>query len=370
VTRLTLLRDLAVDGPTALLMEGEKIVATGAEALETRAEAEVMEAHGLRAVPGFVELQVNGVADHDFTIQPDAMWGVGPALARHGVTAFLPTVVSSPPGAVDAALRAFCDGGPSDGARPLGVHLEGPYLAPGRRGAHEAEHLRVPDLDEVGRWAASGALRILTLAPELPGALDAIATVVRVGAVAAIGHTDADAETAARAIDAGARAATHLFNAMAPLAHRAPGAVGALLADDRVTLGVIADGRHVDPLVLGLVARMAPERVALVSDATGPTLGDASLDASGGAARLEDGTLAGGAVALDGAVRTFATATGDVGLAIRAATEVPARLLGLTDRGRLAVGARADVVLLDDALTVRATLVGGDIAYDADGRWR
>ncbi len=355
--------------PTAVLIEGGRIAGLDTSAdrshdVHDPGDTTVVACDGLRAVPGFLDLQVNGVGRWDFTSSPGTIWEVGETLARHGVTAFLPTIVSSPRGTVEAALAAFVAAPPDPrGALPLGLHVEGPFIAPARRGAHDARHLRDPDLAEIDAWVRSGA-RIVTLAPELPRGLEAVGRIAGAGAVASIGHTDADAGITRHAIEAGGRMATHLFNAMPPLHHRAPGVAGALLADERVTLGLIADGVHVDPLLLGLVARAAPGRAMLVSDVVGSRLGGAHLRGDEPAARLEDGTLAGGTRLLDDGLRTFARAAGSVDAALDAVTAIPARLLNLRDgRGALRVGGRADVVLLDERLEVAATFVGGVPAH-------
>ena len=351
--------------PAAVLIDGDRIAGLGPELMDVGG-AERIACDGLRAVPGFLDLQVNGVAGYDFTSDPSSMWRAGTELACQGVTAFLPTIVSSPRGTVESALSALGEGPPEPrGALPLGLHVEGPFISPARRGAHDHAQLRDPDVDELEAWVAGGA-RIVTVAPELPGGLAAVERIARGGAVASIGHTDADAETTRRAIDAGARMATHLFNAMPPLHHRAPGAVGALLDDDRVTLGLIADGVHVDPVVLRFVARAGPGRALLVSDAVAARLGDAELVVDE-AARLGDGTLAGSTRGLDHGLRTFAAAAGSVDAALAALTAIPARLLGLDDgRGTLRLGGRADVVLLDEHLSVVATIVGGAPAYPGE----
>ncbi len=360
-------RRILLDGmtgdPGSVLIDGDRIVGLGPAAAGL-GDVQRVACDGLRAVPGFLDLQVNGIDGHDFASAPASMWAAGAALALHGVTAFLPTIVSSGRGTVEAALAALASR-PVEirGAVPLGLHIEGPFISPRRRGAHDARHLRAPDLGELAAWVAGGA-RIVTLAPELPGGLAAVRQVASAGAVASIGHTDADADLTRKAIDAGARMATHLFNAMPPFHHRAPGAAGALLDDDRVTIGLIGDGVHVDPLLLRLVARAAAGRTMLVSDAVATRLGDAELVADGEAARLGDGTLAGSPLAIDHGVRTFARATGSADAALHAVTSVPAGLLGLTDgRGTLRVGGRADVVLLDQDLAVAATLIGGRPAH-------
>ena len=338
------------------------------EALDVDGPSDVptIDGGGLSAAPGFIELQVNGVGDADFTADPASIHRGAAVLPRHGVTSFLPTVVTSPRGTVEAALSALGAGTPPDAAVPLGLHVEGPFISPQRMGAHDTALRRDPDLDEIREWLRGG-VRMLTLAPELPGGLEAIEVIAAVGAVAAIGHTDADAATAARAIDAGARYATHLFNAMPPLDHREPGPVGAVLADERVTVGLIADGVHVHPLVLGMVARAAAGRVSLVSDAVATGLGGRSLTHGPDGARLADGTLAGGSAGLDHGVRSFAGIAGREP-ALAAVTEIPARLLGLDDgRGTLRVGGRADIVLLTPDLAVATTIVGGRVAFRSLG---
>ncbi len=231
-----------------------------------------------------------------------------------------------------------------------------------RLGVHDPGLRRDPDLGEIRAWLAAGA-RMITLAPELPGGLAAVEMIAAAGGIAAIGHTDADAATTSRAVEAGARYATHLFNAMPPLHHRAPGPAGVLLADERVTVGLIADGVHLSPLLIGIVARAAEGRVSLVSDGVATGFGGRALTHGPGGARTPDGTLAGGTAGLDHGVRTYA-AVGGREAAIAAVTETPARLLGLDDgRGALRAGGRADIVLLTADLEVAVTIVGGRIAF-------
>ena len=372
ITGLASLGD--IDGPSFVLLDDGRIAALDADAARDADHAQVIHADGLTAVPGFIDLQLNGMDGHDFTTDPGSMWQLGDAPARHGITAFLPTIVTAAPGAVDAALEAWRSGDPVTAAPvPLGVHAEGPYLSPARAGAHDPGLLRPADPDEIAGWIADRGLRIVTLAPELPGALEAIGQLARAGIVVAIGHTDADASTTQRAIDAGARCATHLFNAMSPLEHRAPGAAGALLADERVRLGLILDGHHLDPLVVALVARLAPGRISLVSDAIAALglpdgthrLGGREVDVRDGRAQLADGTLAGSVAGLDAGVRELARVTGSPRAAVEAVTATPARLLGEADRGVLRPGARADLVLLDPDLGVRMTIVGGRVCFEA-----
>lgn len=372
LTGLVSLGDLA--GPSSVLIGDGRILALDADAQAAAGSAAVVRADGLTAVPGFIELQLNGIDGHDFTSDPASVWEVGAGPARHGVTAFLPTIVTSPRGTVESALESWRQGSVSDGQPvPLGLHVEGPYLAAARAGAHDRSLLRPPEPGEIAGWLARGGLRVVTLAPEVPGALEAIAQLTAAGVVVSIGHTDADAATTRQAIDAGARYATHLFNAMSPLAHRAPGAPGVLLADERVTIGLILDGHHLDPTVTVLVARLAAGRLSLVSDAIAALglpdgahrLGAMEVVVREGAARLADGTLAGSVAGLDACVRELARVTRSAAAAVEAVTATPARLLGAADRGHLRPGARADLVLLDADLVVRRTIVGGRTAFEA-----
>jgi N-acetylglucosamine-6-phosphate deacetylase len=367
-------RILAVDGRIAAIEDiGTPMAAP--------ANARRVDVSGLLAAPGFIDLQVNGACGHDITDDPSSMWAVGPSLARHGVTAFLATIVSSERGTVDQAISAWQGGTASPGALPIGLHVEGPFLSPARAGAHRPEQLRPPDRAEAAGWTPEAGVRIVTLAPELPGALELIAELAARGVVVAAGHTDADATMGRAAVDAGVRYATHLFNAMRKLDHREPSFAAALLADDRVTIGLIADGLHVAPEMLALVRRtVGPRRLSLVSDAVagldmapGPMrLGAAEITVGADSARLADGTLAGSIAGLDAALRTFVAATGcDPSEALAAVTSVPADLLGLGEgRGRLEMGGRADITLLTSGLEVAATLVAGEVAWSAEPtRW-
>jgi len=360
----------------SLLLDGERVAALGD--VGRPAAARSFDANGLFAAPGFIELQINGAAGHDLTADPTSVWEVGAALPRWGVTAFLPTIVSSPAGVIEAGRAALRAGPPPGycGALPLGLHLEGPFIS--RAGAHRPEHLRIPETTV--DWRPENGVRMVTLAPELPGALDLIQRLNARGVLVAAGHSEASASEAAAGIEAGLRYATHLFNAMPPLDHRAPGLVGALLADRRVALGLIVDGLHVDPLLIDLVWRLAgPGRLSLVTDAMAALgcghgtfpLGDAQVTVSDSGARLADGRLAGSVISLDAALRNLVRFTGCAPAdALETVTATPARLLRLADRGRLRPGARADVVLLTPDLEVAATFVGGAPTHVAEGgRW-
>lgn len=342
-------------------------------------DAEVIDVRDQLVVPGLLELQVNGVAGADLTSSPECLWEVGTRLAEQGVTAFLPTLVSCPPAVVDRAREVLLAGPPPRwrGAVPLGWHVEGPMLAPTRRGAHDPAMLRAPTLELVAGWSRATGIAMVTLAPELPGATEVVAALATAGVVVAAGHTDASAAQVRAAVDAGITFATHLFNAMPPISGRSPGPAAALLGDPRVRVGCIADGVHLAPATLQLVWEAAgPDRLVLVTDAMAATglgdgthrLGSQTVTVSGGRAALEDGTLAGSVATLDGCVRHLADVTSAAAAAVlRTATATPAAVLGDGDRGRLAIDVRADIVVLEADLRVAATMVAGELVHPAPG---
>ncbi len=329
-------------------------------------------------IPGLIDLQVNGGAGVDCLRCGPADYDVlGRYLAATGVTAYLPTIISAPledmRHAVAVASAARTRRGPLPAI--LGVHLEGPYLNPLRRGAHRAQDLRHPAVGEVEETArqAQGALRMVTLAPELEGAEAVVRWLVAHGVVVSIGHTDAGYDEVQAAARWGARAATHVFNAMRGIHHREPGAAGAALLIPSLVVGVIADLIHTHPATLALVARVAGiGRIALVTDAVSAagmergtfSLGAQTVEVRTGVPRLGDGTLAGSVLQMFRAVRNFADAAG-VSLrdAVQAASLVPARLFGLARKGRIAEGCDADLVVLDREGRVALTCAGGEIAF-------
>lgn len=327
--------------------------------------------------PGLVDIQCNGAFDHDLATTDDAGWDeVMRRLPELGVTAVVPTFVTAPLLELTAALRAAAGRTPATaGARCLGVHVEGPYLSPVRPGAHRVDLLRAPAEDEIERLvdAGRGVLRYVTLAPELPGALDAVRQLTAAGIRVAVGHSDATDAQVLAAVEAGATLVTHLYNAQRPLTHRDPGVVGAALSEPRLTVGLIADLEHVLPTALRVAFAAAGDRIALVSDAS-PTLGvppgryrfagdTVLVDAVGAPPRREDGTLAGSALRLDHAVRNTIACGIDPVTALLAATRTPADAIGATDVGRLEPDSHADLVWFDDDWTLRATWVGGHLVH-------
>ncbi len=323
--------------------------------------------------PGLVDVQVNGIDDVDVASARGADWDrLDHLLLAQGVTTWCPTLVTAPLDRYGARLdrvAAAADRptGPDDPPRPhiAGAHLEGPFLG-GRPGAHPVELIRDPD----AAWLADlpPVVRLVTLAPEAPGALEAVAVLAGRGVLVSLGHTDATWEQAEAGIDAGARLVTHGFNGMRGLHHREPGMLGAALADDRVAVSLIADGVHVHPQALRIAFRCKPRgRVLLVTDSVawrGRRVGGIGVENDGTAARLPDGTLAGAVIGLDRAVGLVVQASGiDLADAVHAASTAPADLLGLGDRGRLAPGARADLIDLDADLRCRTTWLAGRVAH-------
>jgi N-acetylglucosamine-6-phosphate deacetylase len=320
------------------------------------------------ASPGFVDLQVNGFGGVDLlATDAEGYRLAGEALLETGVTSYLPTFITAPEDDLVAALAAV----PADsngGPRILGAHVEGPFLSPARVGTHPLASLRDPDPALLERIVAAGPVVLYTLAPELPGAGELIDLLLARGVTVSLGHTDATAEQANAAFDRGVRTVTHLFNAMRPFRHRDPGVAGAALARPDVVVQIIVDGIHLSPETAALVWRAAGGRVALVTDAVAGagvsdgsySLGGLEVDVRDGVARGPDGVLAGSALTMVEAVRNLHALGVPLADALSAATEVPARVIGRDDVGRLGVGLPADVVVLGDDLGVERVLVGGD----------
>jgi N-acetylglucosamine-6-phosphate deacetylase len=362
-----------VDG--ALVVEGDRIVEVRTDPAGALPEPRLAAS---MVSPGLVDLQCNGAFGLEVGGDAAALRALAARLPATGVTTFLPTVVSATAAhyrATAAAFAASCD---APGARLPGLHLEGPLLSPARAGAHDPRAIATADatLDEVlDELLGADLLRMVTLAPERPGALDRIARLAGAGVAVSLGHTDATFVEAVAGIDAGATLVTHLFSAMSPFHHRAPGAVGAALTDDRVAVSVIADGIHAHPAALKLALRAkGAERIVLVTDAVAAAgappgsyvLGGAPIVSDGTSARRADGTLAGSTLTLDRAVRAMVGSGGpSIEDALNMAGAVPAARVGLADRGRLAVGRRADLVLWSANLEVEATVVGGQVIFRA-----
>jgi N-acetylglucosamine-6-phosphate deacetylase len=366
-----------------LHVSGGRIAVIGSGAVPSAIDAPVARLPpGACLAPGFIDLHVHGGGGGQVGPDPNGVAAVAAFHARHGTTGLLATTVpASPEVLVDAvrAVAAVARRPQPDAAQVLGCHLEGPFVSPERPGALEVRHLRPPDPVELARLldAGGGSVQMMVVAPELPGALDLIAAAADDGVVLSVGHTDATYAEAVAGFDRGARAATHVFNAMRPLHHREPGAAGAALTTSRVTVEIIADGIHVHPAVLRLAhAAKGPGRLALITDAMQAAglgdgeylLGDQTVTVADGQARTASGSLAGSTLTMDRAVRVCVEQAGIPLIdALQMASSTPAALLGIGEvAGRLAPGAAANLVVLDEHLAAIGTMVGGRWAHCGD----
>jgi len=370
-------RILTADGfrdDLALVIEAGRITALVSDAAPQLGNAaEQVDLGGGWLLPGFIDAQVNGGGGVLFNNTPDveSLRTLAAAHRRFGTTALLPTLISDDVQvmrtAIDATRQAIADGVPG----VIGIHLEGPYIAPARKGTHDANKFRVPDADEIAMAASlDNGVTLLTLAPErVP--LDSIRALVERGVIVAAGHTAATYEEARAGLEAGIRGFTHLYNAMSPLTGREPGAVGAALEDRGSWVGIIADGVHVHPASLRVALATKPQgKVMLVTDAMPPVGADSPsyelygevITAVDGVVRNAAGSLAGSALDMATAVRNAVNLLGlSLEEAARMASRYPAQFLNVDDRlGEIAEGYQADLVLLDDALQVRATWIAGE----------
>lgn len=346
---------------------GGRVVSRGACGAP-RFDGETVDARGKVLTPGFIDLHVHGGGGGAASDGEDAIDRMLRAHRAHGTTRTVLSLVTAPIDELVGIIRSLA---PLVRTDPLllGIHLEGPFLSPHAKGAHDPSALIAPSPAAVAALldAADGTLAQITIAPELDGAPAAIRTFVEAGVRVAVGHTAADLGAAQAAFDAGASLLTHTFNAMPVLGHRAPGPIGAALEHQDVVLELIADGLHVHPILIAALFRLAPDRIALVTDAMAATgqadgayrLGPFDVDVRNGAARLSDGTLAGSTLTLDSAIRTALAAGVPLADAVLAATATPSRAIGRHDLGRLDVGSPADAVLLDDSFTVEAVWAAG-----------
>ncbi len=328
---------------------------------------------GAFIAPGFVDVHVHGWGGHDAMGGAEALAGMARALARRGVTSFLPTAVSAPLDVLArfaATVRGWSTSAAPDGAAPLGLNLEGPFLAAARKGAHDPGALIEPAaVDDTAIEPLLDGLRLITIAPELPGAIDLVARLRAAGVTISLGHSAATLDEARAGYRAGATGTTHLFNAMSGIDHREPGLAAAALLEDDAFVELIADGHHVHPALWSLIRRAkAPDRLVLVSDAIALAgmgngrgrLGGLEVEVADGRVTLAGTTtLAGSVIALDEAVRQLVATGVPLPEVAAAASANPLALIGQDDRGRIAIGQRADLVELDDDLAVRGVWLQG-----------
>src|SRR5271157_5840566 len=370
----------AVEHPLVLVEQGRVLKISARGSRQVPAGVSALDFGDGVMAPGYVDLHLHGSAGYDvMDDSAEALPAIEQLLARHGVTSYFPTTVTAP---MNTTLRALerladaiekCERQNADSksrAVPLGIHLEGPFISHIRRGVHPPENLLAPTLALFEQFwqGARGRIRMMTIAPELEGAPEVIAEAARRGVCVSLGHSDADFAAVERGIAAGARHATHTFNAMRPLDHRSPGILGAVLTDRRVSADIIADGVHLDPAIVKLFANAkGPEQTVLITDAISATgmpdgryrLGSFEVEVRDGKC-MTDGKLAGSVLTMDRAVRNLARfAEWDLPRAVAAASQNPARVARIANKGALAVGADADFMVLSEEGEVLRTFIGG-----------
>ena len=365
-----------IEQPLLLLDDGKIAEATSRAAREVPKGCRSFDFPGAVLAPAYLDIHIHGGIGHD-VMEPnaDGLARFEAFLAQHGVAAYLPTTVTAPEETILRALEWLAKriekaDVASAGARPLGIHLEGPFISHARRGVHPPEYLVAPTLSRFERYwqAARGHIKVLTIAPEVDGAMEVIAEASRRGVCCSIGHSDSDLQTARLAVAAGAHHATHTFNAMRPLDHRQPGLLGAILTDTSVTADIIADGIHLDPSVVQLFLRAKGAQAAvLITDAISATgmpegryrLGSFEVEVKGNKCTRGD-TLAGSVLRLDQAVRNVMQFAGwKLEQAVQLASANPAAVIGEKGKGVLAAGADADVVVLGPGGEVQRTIIAG-----------
>lgn len=366
----------AVESPVVVIEDGRVVSVNSRRETEVPAQAEHFQFPQMIVAPGFIDLHIHGNAGHDvMEASGSALATVERAMAKHGVTSYLPTTVSAPEERILRALeglaRAISSKDKRNGSRPLGVHLEGPFISHAKRGVHPPENLLQPSARLLDRFwqASSGTLKMMTIAPELPGAVETIQHARRLGVHSSLGHSNATVKETESGVAAGADHATHTFNAMRSLDHREPGILGAVLSDDRLSADIIADGVHVDPSIVKLfLAAKGVERAILITDAISATgMGDGKFNLGGLEVEVQgdrcdfQGKLAGSVLTLDRAVRNVLRFAGwKLQHSVRLATYNPAHLLGITQvKGKVAPGCDADLVVLTPDGNVVQTFVAG-----------
>jgi N-acetylglucosamine-6-phosphate deacetylase len=366
-----------IEQPLLLVEDGIVVEVTSQTRREIPQDCRVVDFRDGVLVPGFIDIHIHGGAGHDvMEAAADALPPIEQLLATHGVSSYFPTTVTAPIDVTLAALERLADAielpvlSGHLRARPRGIHLEGPFISHSRRGVHPPENLLVPSIAAFDRFwqAARGHIRVLTIAPELPGAFEVITQAAALGVCVSLGHSDAGLDAARAGVAAGARHATHTFNAMRPLDHRAPGILGEVLADARLSADIIVDGIHLDPMIVQVFLKAkGPENSVLITDATAATgmpdgryrLGSLEVEVKDGKC-MAGGKLAGSVLTLDRAVRNVMRfAQWDLQQTIRLATVNPARVAGLEDAGSIKAGSSADLVVLSPSGDVRKTIIGG-----------
>jgi N-acetylglucosamine-6-phosphate deacetylase len=351
----------------------------GAGEIRIPVGAHTVDASRLIVTPGFIDPHIHGCGGVDVMDGSyESLNAVSRIMARHGTTSFLPTTVSSPAPVLTGSIERLGEliSKPFDGAQPLGIHLEGPFISPAKRGTHKASNVMAPDAELFERWirVSKNTVRLITVAPELNGVLDVIRIARENGVTIGMGHSDATFEQAGAACSLGVCYAVHTFNAMRPLSHRDPGILGQVLIDETMFAEIIADGIHVDPAVVRLFARAkGKNRTVLITDAISATdmpdgnyrLGADTVNVCNGVCRDPEGRLAGSTLTQEIALRNFVQWTGwNFEDALLGLTLNPARALHLNGKGVLEVGVAADIAILDESFRVMKTFVAGKLVFE------
>ena len=370
-----------IEQPVVLIEEGGILEIASQSERAIPPQARRLDWSGLVLAPGYVDIHVHGSAGHDvMSDDPAGLRAMQTMLARHGVTSYFPTTVTASDDAtlhalerLGSAIEQAASDSNWNGARPLGIHLEGPFLSHARRGVHPVAQLQPPTLERFDRfWQASrGQIKMMTIAPELPGALTVIAEATRRGVCVSLGHSDATLAEAMQGLDAGGRHATHTFNAMRPLNHRDPGILGAVLTEDRLSADIIADGIHVDRAIVRMFLKLKGAALSvLITDGIAATgmpegtyrLGPLEVEVKDGRC-MSGGSLAGSVLTMDRAVRNVMEfAEWNLAAAVRLATLNPAQAAGIPGAGRLMAGAVADLVGLSPQGEVCQAMLRGRMA--------
>ncbi len=369
--------DAASDKQTVCILIEDGVI-TQIGDIEADAGCDILDAQGRIVAPGFIDVHIQGAGGADILDgTPEALKTIAQTCARFGTTSFLATTVFKVNGENEhIALAAEYVNRDLGGANLVGIHLEGPFISANKRGMIQPECVCPPSvqiLDEI-LDVTGGQLKVMTIAPELAGSLEIIRSLVDSNIVASFAHSEANYEQTLEGLAAGISHVTHLFNAMSPIHHRCPGPLVAIFENEKVTAQLIADGVHIHPSVLRMAFEiLGPNRIVLITDgmqAMGKPDGKyiyngVEYESKNGAARYKDGTLIGTALGLSELVKRLMTFTNcSLDVAIKTVTENPARLLGIEDRkGSIAVGKDGDLVLLDDDLSVHATIVGGRVVF-------
>ena len=361
----------------SILVDGDKIVDLVADNEQVLLKGvPIINASELIVTPGFIDLQVNGAFGEDFTADPSKIWSVASGLSRYGVTSFLPTIITSPLETISKAQEVIQNAPPKDfkGSTPIGLHIEGPFLNPEKKGAHNSQHLRLPSIDDYKKISRENGVLLTTLAPELSDALELIDYLRSNGVIISAGHSQATYDQAMQALDHGVKYGTHIFNAMRSLHQHEPGIVGALITDSRPFIGLIADGIHVHPAVVNIIWKtVGKDRLTLVTDAMAALgmppgdyqIGDQKVIVDHSSARLENGVLAGSILSLDSALRNLLQMTScSLEQGLQTITSNPATLLNMDHKiGKIEPGYIADITILSSQLKVMMTICHGQITH-------